>query len=206
MTAPPLLLTPREAAYVADVPHRALQQAIDRSHVTRPFLVRSRNQRTLTPAGALLVAADYKLGRSLAPAARARLRERIAANADPQRIPAVKDISVSTESPEVVVSLGKLKSEVSERLTALQRALRMVVEDPDVQGGAPTFKGTRIVVRLVAAALARGVPVEELFEDYGLTAQMLEAARIYAEVRPARGRPIREVAVSGKRRGRPAAA
>ena len=206
MPAPTHLLNPREAAYVANIPHRAVQQAIDRRQVARPFVVRTRNSRALTPAGALLVAADYRLGRSLSPAARARLREQIAANADPRRVPAVKDISVSIEPPEVVVSLGKLKGEVSGRLLALQRALRMIVEDPDVQGGAPTFKGTRIVVRLVAAALERDVPAEELFEDYGLTPEMLEAARIYAEVRPARGRPIRAIGGSAGRRVRRAAA
>jgi uncharacterized protein (DUF433 family) len=131
--------------------------------------------------------------------ARARLRERLSATVRSRRVPAVKEITLSADSHEVVVSLGKLKTEVSERLAGLQKALRMIVEDPDVQGGAATFKGTRIVVRLVAAALARGVPVEELAEDYRLTPEMLEAARIYDEVRPARGRPTREFHASGKR-------
>jgi uncharacterized protein (DUF433 family) len=206
MAATTHILTPREAAYVANVPHRAVQQAIDRNRIARPFAVRTRNRRGLTPAGVLLMAADYRVGRSLSATARAKLRQQIAANADPHRVPAVKSINVSTEPPEVLVVLEKLRDEISERLTALQKALRMIVEDPDVQGGAPTFRGTRIVARLVAAAVARGVPADELFEDYGLTPQMLEAACIYAEVRPARGRPVKERAPDHKHRTHRAAA
>ncbi len=195
-----LLLNPREAAFVAGVPHRALQQAIDRGYVKRPFVVRRGNIRALTPAGALLVAADCRLGRSLAPAARARLRA-LLASTGPNRLPAVTDVNVSIEEPQVIVSLARLKDEVAARLAALQRTLRMVVEDPEMQGGAPTFKGTRITVRPVAVALARGVPRKEMAEDYGLTAEMFEAARIYAEVRPVRGRPKR-VRANGMGSGR----
>jgi uncharacterized protein (DUF433 family) len=199
MAVSPTFLTPREAAYVASVPHRYVQQAIDRGHVKRPFVVQRRDMRALTPAGVLLVAVDYRVGRNLSPAARARLRAHFAANPDPQRLPKVRDVSVSADEPCLIVSVGKLIQEVSQRLSALQRALRMVIEDPDVQGGAPTFKGTRLVVRPVATALARGVPRQEMTEDHGLTPEMFEAATIYAEVRPARGRPTREPRTVGTR-------
>lgn len=158
-----------------------------------------RDMRALTPAGVLLLAVDYRVGRNLAPAARARLRAHFAANRNPQRLPQVREINVSADEPCLIVSVGKLIQEVSRRLAALQRTLRMVVEDPDVQGGAPTFKGTRLIVRQVAAAVARGVSRQEMAEDYGLTPEMFEAAAIYAEVRPPRGRPARKGKTVGTR-------
>jgi uncharacterized protein (DUF433 family) len=194
MATPPIRLTPREAAFVAGVPHRVVQQAIDRDHVARPLVIRRRDTRALTPAGAFLIAADYRLGRTLAPGARARLRLHLVRNADPQRLPHLTAVDVSKDGLQVVVSLGRIREEIAGRLAALRRTLRLVVEDPDVQGGAPTFKGTRITVRPVAMALARGVSRQEMSKDYGLTAEMFEAARIYDEVRPARGRPGRHAA------------
>ena len=61
------------------------------------------------------------------------------------------------------------------------------VADPDVQGGVPTFKGTRIPVYQITGLLKRGVPERELREDYPhLTAEMIDAAQIYVRVLPHR--------------------
>ena len=59
----------------------------------------------------------------------------------------------------------------------------------EVQAGAATFRGTRILVRPIVAALRRGVPANELIEDYGLSQEQITAARVYAAARPQRGRP-----------------
>lgn len=59
----------------------------------------------------------------------------------------------------------------------------LIVEDPDVQAGAPTFRGTRILVLPVAQALRRGVHRAEIKADYGLTDEQLEAALAYEAAR-----------------------
>lgn len=51
-----------------------------------------------------------------------------------------------------------------------------IVEDPDVQAGAPTFRDTRILVLPVAKALKRGVDRAEIKTDYSLTDAQLDAA------------------------------
>ena len=72
--------------------------------------------------------------------------------------------------------------------TEISAAKALVVEDPDVQGGAATFKAARIPVQQVAKLLARRADEAELFEDYPrLTQQMIEAARLYAKLHPERG-------------------
>jgi uncharacterized protein (DUF433 family) len=68
--------------------------------------------------------------------------------------------------------------------------MKLIVEDPEIQGGAATFKGTRLLVHDVAGLLQQGVPEAELREDYpNLTPEMIGAARIYVQAHPRRGRP-----------------
>lgn len=57
-------------------------------------------------------------------------------------------------------------------------------------GGTPIISGTRVSVYDVAAALAAGVPVKEILEDYpSLTEEKLKLAALYADANPLRGRP-----------------
>ena len=70
----------------------------------------------------------------------------------------------------------------------INAAMALVVEDPDIQRGAATFKGTRILVQQIAQSLAQGADEAELFQDYPrLTQKMIEAARLYATMHPDRG-------------------
>lgn len=59
----------------------------------------------------------------------------------------------------------------------------LIVEDPDVQAGAPTFHGTRVLVLPVAQALRRGVDRADIRVDYGLTDEQLDAALAYEAAR-----------------------
>ncbi len=74
-----------------------------------------------------------------------------------------------------------------ERLTA---ARDCVVIDPDVLGGTPVIRGTRIPVHDVAASVAAKIPIGRILAAYpSLDADKIELATIYAEANPARGRP-----------------
>jgi len=83
----------------------------------------------------------------------------------------------------------------------------LIVEDKAVQGGAATFRGTRILVHQIADLLAQGADEAELREDYPrLTPAMLAAAPVYARAHPRRGKasPWRKGTVAigqGKQRG-----
>nr|WP_240454433.1 DUF433 domain-containing protein [Caulobacter sp. 17J65-9] len=66
----------------------------------------------------------------------------------------------------------------------------MVVEDPNILGGAPVVRGTRIPVHDVAAALNAGRSTQEIQAAYStLNAEQIELARLYASANPQRGRP-----------------
>jgi uncharacterized protein (DUF433 family) len=66
----------------------------------------------------------------------------------------------------------------------------LITEADDIQAGAPTFAGTRILVRPIAAALKEGEAPEALLSAYPrLTGEMLQIAQLYDQMNPARGRP-----------------
>lgn len=57
--------------------------------------------------------------------------------------------------------------------------------DPDTMGGAVTFPNTRLTVRHIGGMLERGVPEEEVLEDYAyLTLEDLEFARLFVRAYP----------------------
>jgi uncharacterized protein (DUF433 family) len=56
-----------------------------------------------------------------------------------------------------------------------------ILEDPEIMGGTPCIRGTRITVYAVAARLADGETVAELLDGYpGLTNDHVQAALEYA--------------------------
>lgn len=81
-------------------------------------------------------------------------------------------------------------NEIGERIHLLAAAEDSIVTDPEIMGGAPVFKGTRLPIETVLASIDAGVPVEEMLEDYPtLTQAKLEQARVYSRLHPRVGRP-----------------
>src|SRR6476659_4799052 len=74
------------------------------------------------------------------------------------------------------------------RPRVLRRARRLVVNDPEILGGDPVFRGTRVPVHLIAELVAQGSKPAELIESYPrLTAEMIRLAPVYAAAYPLRG-------------------
>lgn len=69
----------------------------------------------------------------------------------------------------------------------MDRAARdAVVSDPEILGGAPVLRGTRVPVHDVAASVAAGVPLDRILATYpSLDAEGIALATIYAEACPA---------------------
>lgn len=93
------------------------------------------------------------------------------------------------ESGAVTVALGETVSSAMTGLGKLAAAHRRIAVDPDIRGGMPVVRGTRIGVYEVAAArVADGI--EAVLEDFpALTREDVEAAEIYAQAHPRMGRP-----------------
>jgi uncharacterized protein (DUF433 family) len=60
------------------------------------------------------------------------------------------------------------------------RLRQLVTSNPEIMGGTPVFKGTRIPVDLVADMLAQGATTDEILEGYPtLNKEMLSLAPLY---------------------------
>ena len=65
-----------------------------------------------------------------------------------------------------------------------------IAVDPTILGGTPVIRGTRLTVYAVRGRLAEGERVEDILEDYPrLAREAVEAANVYAQTHPLRGRP-----------------
>lgn len=90
----------------------------------------------------------------------------------------------------LIIDVAAARTKLSGKVEELERAAGMIHSDPDIMGGAPVFRGTRIPVHLVADMVAGGVPISEILEGYpSLTGEMVEGATVYAATHPKRGRP-----------------
>jgi uncharacterized protein (DUF433 family) len=66
----------------------------------------------------------------------------------------------------VIIDFRKVHGEVAKRLSTYKSGAARITSDPDTMGGESVFKGTRISVAHVGALATRGVPLEEILEDY----------------------------------------
>lgn len=66
-----------------------------------------------------------------------------------------------------------------------------ITSDPEIFGGVPIIKGTRIPVYAVCGRLADGDTIDDLADDYPTIArEAFIAAKIFARTHPERGRPV----------------
>jgi uncharacterized protein (DUF433 family) len=103
-----------------------------------------------------------------------------------------------TESPaELALTRVLVIRKVREVEQARRRAERYarlrdkwIVSDPDVKGGEPVIRGTRVSPYTLAARIARGETLQVLGEDFPhIAPEAREVAVEYARWNPRRGRP-----------------
>jgi len=175
--------TPTEAAAIINLPVRFVQKAIDEGPLRS---ARSNKGRTLDLEDLVFL---YLIGRidsgfvRVTSSAKRQLRKKLG-----------KSLRAGTDL-DIGGCIFQLKSAfraVRRRLSKLQKAKRMVVCDPEIRGGLPVIKGTRIGVYEIAAMLEQESNEAEFLEEYpSLKAEDLEFARIYSVAYPRRGRPPR---------------
>lgn len=101
------------------------------------------------------------------------------------------DPEVTTVREDAVsIDVRPMKSDVQRRLTALEKARKMITIDQDVLSGMPCFRGTRVAVHDIAEMIANGDNVSATLAAYPmLTEKLVHAAVSYADAYPRRGRP-----------------
>jgi uncharacterized protein (DUF433 family) len=173
------ILTVPEAAYVAGVTERTINHEIDK----RILRSRGRKERRAVRGPDLLyLGAVRAVRKHMAPQLRRQLRKAIES--------AVAEARPVARIAAFEVEIAALEREILANLTALERMQREHIESrPRVLGGEPVVKGTRIPARLVADLVKRGVSRTEIRSEYDLLPEQIEAAVIFARVKPKRGRP-----------------
>ncbi len=90
----------------------------------------------------------------------------------------------------LTIDLAPFVKGAAERLGRLIAARNLVESSPEILGGTPVIRGTRVPVYDVAASVTAGIPVERILSAYpSIDREKGELAAIFAEANPPRGRP-----------------
>src|SRR5262249_55223653 len=90
----------------------------------------------------------------------------------------------------LTLDVGKIRKDMSEAMRTVQQLRHLAVTDPEILGGEPVFRGTRVPVRMIAAMLEQGDSPARLAAGYqSLTPSKTERAPVGPRPSPTRGRP-----------------
>jgi uncharacterized protein (DUF433 family) len=94
-------------------------------------------------------------------------------------------------SPGIEIRPGELLAAVRDRVMWYVRARdRWIEHNPDIKGGTPVIKGTRMSVYAVHGRIAHGESINDVLDDNSdLPRDAIEAALAYARANPLIGRP-----------------
>jgi uncharacterized protein (DUF433 family) len=172
------LFTPTEAAVLTGLTLKAVNNAIDRKTISA--VPGEEGGRLLDARALVSLSIEQRLSERLAtPELRRRVFDALAEA--PRNV-------VSLEGGLIKIDLREPRRALAASLRDLRRARHLVVSDPEILGGDPVFRGTRVPVHLIAELVAQGSKPAELIEGYPrLTAEMIRLAPVYAAAYPLRG-------------------
>jgi uncharacterized protein (DUF433 family) len=191
------LLTPAEAAVVASVSVRDINRMID-ERILPERLYRLDGGRRVHLNACPFVGFYFRSARALTSEERTLLIDRLSERIDTKTFRSwrghwrkhTRPADWTIEDGFLTVSLWEFATSADDRHVRLEEARELVVEDPEILGGTPVFKGTRVPVHDVAASVAAGMTNERIRAGYpGLDDRTIELAAIYADATPIRGRP-----------------
>jgi uncharacterized protein (DUF433 family) len=110
-----------------------------------------------------------------------------------------------SEGPDIVFRSGEMKiwveckpfrETIGRNIAAYRWGKDRIVSSPDILGGEPVFRNTRIPLEHVAALFRKNVPEKEIAEDFpGLDARDLQYARLAARFAAPPGRPRKRLRI-----------
>ncbi len=171
-------LTVPEAAFVSGLTVREINREID-AGIINPG---GESERLVSGSDIFYLAAMKDVRTWLDPVLRKLVRKAIADAASAGRNEAAVH--------RLAFRIDLIHRDILGAFEALERSKRDHVESrPDVLGGEPVIKGTRIAARHVADLMTRGATREELRDDLDLTDAQIDAAVVFDLTSPKRGRP-----------------
>ena len=177
----------REVAELANVPVRVVDKAVEEK-VLAGIRSSVRGRRRMLPLHAVPYAAIVaRLPVTLSLAAKRDLA-RTLGKRRPERM-TTEPLEIA---PAVTVDLSALVgSDIAERAARYSKAREdHIVVDPEIMGGTPVLRGTRMTVYSVLGRLGGGDTVDGILDDNPhLTREAIETAALYARTHPLVGRP-----------------
>ncbi len=186
------MLKPAEAALVAHVGVREINRVID-ERILPDWFVSMDDGRRVAASACSLISFYFDSARRLT--AEERLFAIREAGSRLQKFRAFDFDALIAEDWTVrddflTIDFEPFLRGANKRMRRLEAARDMVVSDPDILGGTPVLRGTRVPVYDVAACVASGSSTEHILDGYpSIDADKIELAAIYAEANPVRGRP-----------------
>jgi uncharacterized protein (DUF433 family) len=172
-------MTANEAATVTGVPLRQVHRIIDAGLLGGA--VRRRHRARLLARTALV---GLRLAHDMADVLTQESRRAVVAALIRRPRPSI------VRANAVLVDARAAAKVVRSGLDRLSKARRIASVDPDVLGGTPVFKGTRLPVHDIAEMLANGDDPAAILKAFPqLDRNRLDLAAIYAQAYPRRGRP-----------------
>jgi uncharacterized protein (DUF433 family) len=189
MTKDAELLTASEAAVVASVSVRDINRAIDERILPDDF-IRLGNGRQVVAAGCSLISFYFESARRLTSEQRLSAIRRVGPRLHRPLSATLLKEDWSVRDEFLAIDMAPFLRKTWEKLNRLEKARTTIVASPEVLGGTPVIRGTRVPVYDVAASATAGIPIDRILAAYpSLDADKVELATIYAEANPPRGRP-----------------
>ena len=194
------------AAFMAGLSDRQMQRVVDEAIMGAPLVSREGGRSFAKMSSALanfyfasneVFTREARLG--VIKVIVARIRQRKDADDLFSLRGPLNEVNWTVDLPaKVHVELGSYVKDAKDRELLVRRAEAAVVEDPDIMGGQPVFRGTRVPASIVAASKQAGYGMDQLRAAYPfLTPELVEDAEAYLRIHPRMGRPVKaEVAAT----------
>jgi uncharacterized protein (DUF433 family) len=183
----------REAAAIADIPESTIRTAIEKRSIKPPSSRVGKSIRYQFDLNELLfVKLLTEFPFSLPKEDKDSLRKLVAKSADSagrwqRRGP---DLLMKKGELSVSVHFHSLREQLVQNVNLYRQGFDRIVSEPEILGGEPVFKGTRIPLEHIAGLFRKGVSVTEIREDYPALSDLdLAFASIHARMSPPPGRP-----------------
>lgn len=183
-------LTTREVAELADVPVRVVDKAVEEGIVAGVrHVVRAGKKRRMFPLHFVPYAAVVKR----LPVRLSLTQKKALARALAKRAPEGMTEDSIEVAPAVSIDLPRLVgSDLAQKAYRYAQGREEHIEtNPDILGGTPVIKGTRLNIYSLLGRVCGGDKVEAILDDHpGLSRDALETALLYARSHPLVGRPL----------------
>jgi uncharacterized protein (DUF433 family) len=183
----------REAAAIADIPESTIRTAIEKRSIKPPSSRVGKSIRYEFDVNELLfIKLLTVFPFSLAKEDKDSLRKLVAKSAGSagrwqKRGP---DFLMKKGKLSVSVHFHPLREQLVQNVNLYRQGFDRIVSDPEILGGEPVFKGTRIPLEHIAGLFRKGASETEIREDYPAFSDLdLAFASIHARMSPPPGRP-----------------